>query len=366
MSHSSAKLKTSWFPATKIMNRLPFLSQMSDTEKTRFRERATAWFWSMDLNEGVELATALPQARTFLDYHKCYSEERRRTELAKLLKPYADETPSRPTDIPKPEAHTTPVSQAKTDAAPASATTKFTTPAGTTYELDSAGNVVSVAGRRPNHYDEWKGLMPDVLREKVETIKENFMEMNKWRQELERLVAAPAASKEDIARAARLTKNYEARNLNIFAQADICWEELCGKTVSDEVKREEMQEERKIEKEIVKDERGAQPEEKPKKETAETVEQEDKTPDISDHETLATLTIAELRQLEMEEPMLNGYIRRRLDNNQKYIREKIYPEMSEDMRQQAILRAREILAEKGKLSKKVKERLDECNVIYSA
>lgn len=327
------------------MAKLKNLTEMSPSERQVYNSRVAAWYETEDIDEGLLLLTALPQAATFLSYAGCYPHDQKIKEIHKYLKSIAP-APA----VKKPQqakVHDTRPHQAKAQqqesessqlqAGPFKAEDNnqpvagcYTTPAGSKFYYNTEGEVTSVGGPRPNHYDEWKNLMPEELRDKVETIQENYANMVYWRREVERLAADPRHSEADLSRAARLTRNYEALNLNIFAQADLCWEELSGKIVSDDTKREVMEEERKLIREtnkdiLAKEEKTQQPDEAAQPEPV-----EDKPA-----ETISA------------------------DQAQKYIRDKIDPATAtEAQKQKAFDYAEIILKEKGKLSKKVKEKLD--------
>lgn len=308
------------------------ITAMTEAEAKRYRESAKAWMENPeDLTEGMRLLTAIPQAKLFLSYAKCYDDGYKRREIMKLLQGATGtkEVPARDKRHGAP-ANAVSGTKATVKAMPGGAGstqkgTTVTTSAGTVYTYDDEGNILSVGGARPNHFDEWKHMMPAILQDKIDTLDANFTHMLAWRQRMEILAADPNHSQTELSRAATLTRNYEAKNLNIFAQADVCWDELAGKAVSDETKQILLQEEAKIFREI------ALGEQEPC--TTPEAPQEDASKDST-----AGITA---------------------DQAQKYIRDKFDPDnASEAQVKKALEYAELILREKGKLSKKVKEKID--------
>ena len=229
------------------MKRLPILSAMSAEQRKEFDNRVNNWAESgmKDVAEAVALCTSIPQATVFVQYAACYGVEKRLKEAARFLTPFITVTVTSSSEDSDPSKVSSPTPVKSSKSLPS-----FTTAAGTIYSFDADGNVVAVGGNRPSHFDEWIDRMPDNLREKVDTIRSNYDQMNYWRSEVERLASDPKHSETDLQRATRLAVCYEDKNLCIFAQADACWEELSGKTVSDAAKRELLQAERKIDSEI--------------------------------------------------------------------------------------------------------------------
>lgn len=312
------------------MSNYPTIAAMTAAQRKEYEAAVSAWLSNpSDIAVGLRLLQPLPQAKVFLGYAKCYAEERKRKEIIKLLRPIAPSTNASST------RGLVDSSTAGAEAPTASASPhpqsplRITTPAGTVYNYDEQGNIVSVGGLRPNHYDEWKQMMPAVLQDKVDQLDENYANMVAWRRKLEALVADPKSSKADISRAATLTRNYEAKNLNIFAQAEVCWEELCGKTVDDATKQELAQEEARIAKEISKEESSAG----------------------------AGAPTAAAAQSPIPNP--KSQISPTAEQAQKYIRDKFDPSTaSPEQIQKALDYAAIIMKEKGKLSKKVQAKID--------
>lgn len=350
---------------------------MTREERCAYEKKVSQWLQSQDdISEGMELLGALPQAKVFIRYAKCYNEEAKRKEIAKLLQgsvcgvhTKVNAQPARTTagQIPagKPAGTGTGAAgkaagalrQGKAAGAQRHASegnaagvagckpenvTRVVTAAGTIYDYDPDGHIVGVGGMRPNHYDEWKQMMPAILQGKIEQIEENYTQMNTWRRKLEELTADPKSSKADISRAATLTRNYEAKNLNIFAQAEVCWDELCGKTVSDEVKKELEQEEKKLEKEI-----------QTQNETQTETQTQTQTETQTQTQTQTQAQAEAQTETQTEAQPVSA------DQAQKYIRDKFDPSTaSKEQIQKALDYADIIMKEKGKLSKKVQAKID--------
>ena len=183
--------------------------------------------------------------------------------------------------------------------------------------------------------------MPADLQDKIATLKDNFTNLVEYRRKVEALAADHNHSKSDLSRYARLAVAYEARNLNIFAQADICWDELCGRPVSPDLKRELAQEERKLIKDIQKE--GGVPSPTP----SATSSSSPAPSSPSTQESVNTEAIVSPSQSAISP-----------DQAQKYIRDKFDPDTaSPSQREKAAQYARLILSAKGKLSKKVAAKL---------
>lgn len=314
------------------MKKLPLLSTLAEPHLSDYYMRVSAWLSSdrSDLAEGVLLCTALPQATVFTDYAIAYTAEKRRSEIVKYLTPLCPQACVQPSVIVSPspggtgslrssvksgQSGISPLLAATTPSASAASgpASTFTTPAGTIYSFGPDGNVTAVGGSRPSHFDEWLDRMPADLQDKVSTLKDNFTHLVEYRRKVEALAADPNHSKSDLSRYARLAVAYEARNLNIFAQADLCWDELCGRPVSDDLKRELAEEERKLLKDL---------------------QHEDGVPTPSPSPSITA------------------------DQAQKYIRDKFDPKKaSAAQRKKAEQYAHIILKEKGKLSAKLVAKL---------
>ena len=330
---------------------------MTAAQRKEYEAAVSAWLSNpSDITAGLRLLQPLPQAKVFLGYAKCYAEDRKRKEIIKLLRPIALSTNASSTRRLV-DSSTRGLVDSSTAAASGAAhrsTLRITTPAGTIYNYDELGNIVSVGGLRPNHYDEWKQMMPAVLQDKVDQLDENYANMVAWRRKLEALVADPKSSKADISRAATLTRNYEAKNLNIFAQADLCWEELCGKTVDDATKQELAQEEARIAKEIAKEESSAGAAhsasgDSPNASTSASRDSANASPLVDS----STRGLVDSSKSGAEAPTITA------EQAQKYIRDKFDPSTaSPEQIQKALDYAAIIMKEKGKLSKKVQAKID--------
>ena len=339
---------------------------MTAAQRKEYEAAVSAWLSNpSDITAGLRLLQPLPQAKVFLGYAKCYAEDRKRKEIIKLLRPIApstnapsthglvDSSTRRLVDSPSAGAEAPTAAAASASPRPQSLL-RITTLAGTIYKYDEQGNIVSVGGLRPNHYDEWKQMMPAVLQDKVDQLDENYANMVAWRRKLEALVADPKSSKADISRAATLTRNYEAKNLNIFAQAEVCWEELCGKTVDDATKQELAQEEARIAKEIAKEESsaGAAHSASGDSHNASTSASRDSA-NASPLVDSSTRGLVDSSKSGAEAPTITA------EQAQKYIRDKFNPSTaSPEQIQKALDYADIIMKEKGKLSKKVQAKID--------
>lgn len=323
------------------MSNYPTIAAMTAAQRKEYEAAVSAWLSNpSDIAVGLRLLQPLPQAKVFLGYAKCYAEDRKRKEIIKLLRPIAPSINASSTrglvDSSTAGAEA-PTAAASSASSHPQSPLRITTPAGTVYNYDEQGNIVSVGGLRPNHYDEWKQMMPAVLQDKVDQLDENYANMVAWRRKLEALVADPKSSKADISRAATLTRNYEAKNLNIFAQAEVCWEELCGKTVDDATKQELAQEEARIAKEISKEESSAGA----------------AHPNTSPLVDSSTRGLVDSSKSGAEAPTITA------EQAQKYIRDKFDPSTaSPEQIQKALDYAAIIMKEKGKLSKKVQAKID--------
>ena len=358
------------------MQKLPIISTLSPSASAEYLSRVSAWLSSdrTDLAEGVLLCSAIPQAGIFVDYATAYTSEKRRSEIVKYLSPIVPSVSSAPSATSAPSVPSTPSVPSKSSvpsttihpihsipspspnpSSGKSATSHqggrgeslFTTASGTIYTFSPDGNVTAVGGNRPSHFDEWLNRMPADLQDKIATLKDNFTNLVEYRRKVEALAADHNHSKSDLSRYARLAVAYEARNLNIFAQADICWDELCGRPVSPDLKRELVQEERKLIKDIQKE--GGVPSPTPSAQSSSSPAPSAPSPSsaTSTQESVHTEAIVSPSQSAISP-----------DQAQKYIRDKFDPDTaSPSQREKAAQYARLILSAKGKLSKKVAAKL---------
>ncbi len=350
------------------MQKLPNYSTLTPEARAEYLYRVNAWLSGdrSNLAEGVLLCSAIPQASVFVDYSTAYSADKRRSEIVRYLTPLCPEILLKDeTDVPgkSPKMDVLPknTSGVATERTIDAGRT-FVTAAGTSYHIDDDGNITAVEGNRPAHFDEWLDRMPAELQEKIATLKENFTQLVEYRRKAESLAADPNHSKSELSRYARLAVAYEARNLNIFAQADVCWDELCGRAVSDEIKKELAQEERKIMKDIA----SGDFEEDAEQDEELDAEQETECPveGFSDKE-MSEMPIVKLLALSSEvlpEGPRRYWLKRRCDQAQKYLRDKLPAEPSEAQKEKARQYALDIIAINGKLSKKVAEKLDTLSI----
>lgn len=377
------------------MIRLPNISSLPQEKLNDYLSRVSAWLSGdrSDLNEGVLLCTAIPQARVFVDYANAYSADKRRSEIVKYLTPLCKDSLRPAATSPvmgstlasgqgaqdSKSNHTLPITGEVPHLRRRGSSSSFTTSAGTVYTFSSDGTVTAVGGNRPSHFDEWLDRMPAELQDKIFTLKENFDNLVEYCRKVESLAADPNHSKTELSRYARLAVAYEARNLNIFAQADICWDELCGRAVSPDLKRELAQEESKLLKDIKKEEGSAyapSPSAPSSPSPSQSVPVNNDaivspTPSDSSDSTeltddqLSSMPIADLMALSSDilpDGPRRYWLKRRCDQAQKYLRDKLPDSPSPSQREKAVQYARDILAINGKLSKKVSAKLDSLGI----
>lgn len=367
------------------MIRLPNISSLSQEKLNDYLSRVSAWLSGdrSDLNEGVLLCTAIPQARVFVDYANAYSADKRRSEIVKYLQAICHQSVAQQSMVEAvPAVNQGAPSEKRIPAKGAvGAVGSFTTTAGTVYTFSTDGTVTAVGGNRPSHFDEWLDRMPAELQDKISTLKENFDNLVEYCRKVESLAADPNHSKAELSRYARLAVAYEARNLNIFAQADICWDELCGRAVSPDIKKELAQEESKLLKDIKKEEGSAyapspsassSPSPSPSKSVpvnndaivSPTPSSPLDSTELTDDQ-LSSMPIAYLMALSSDilpDGPRRYWLKRRCDQAQKYLRDKLPDSPSPSQREKAVQYARDILAINGKLSKKVSAKLDSLGI----
>lgn len=374
------------------MQKLPTITSLTPEATAAYITRVDAWLSGdrSDLTEGVLLCTAIPQATIFVDYATAYTSEKRRGEIVKYLTPLyqsVTKTPQNKThknQTPHPpkggdiscvssavSSNGSPENCLPIHGAGGSSSihgagwSSFVTPAGTIYTFSPDGTVTAVGGNRPSHFDEWLHRMPADLQDKIATLKDNFDNLVEYRRKVETLASDPNHSQSDLSRYARLAVAYEARNLNIFAQADICWDELCGRTVSPDLKKELAQEEHKLLKDLQKEgcadapAHSAHSVSSPVAVHSEAIESPYPSSELTDSQ-LSTMPIADLLALSpdiLPDGPRRYWLKRRSDQAQKYLRDKLPAEPSSAQLDKARQYALDIIAINGKLSKKVAEKM---------
>ena len=379
-----------------------------------FRTQVTAWFNEpvnspYHLETALKLCAQLPQAKVFVSYAKCYSKDKALSEAARYLAPYRIASsipgsatvpvafaPGSPTTVPGgfPQGTPAPV--------PGAFAPLTTVPGG--FPQGTPGSPAKQGTPRPAHFDSWLHLMPSDLQAKVLTVKSLLTSLADTRRQLESLAANPRHSKADLSRLAKLCVNSENRALNIFAQADACWEEITGRDVSPETKKLLLQEESKLSREFKKlsgstspsaggapsptpaspsagcapapaspsaggvttpkpapsPSAGGAPAPAPASPSAGGVS----TPTEKELSSLSYTQLLALPDDVLPEGQRTHWIKRRLEYCQKYIRDKLPDNPNEQQRERAIACASDLFAFKGKLSRKVSERLDALGIQF--
>lgn len=382
---------------------------MTPEQLSSYIDRASSWLQSdrSDLSEAITLCTAIPSASVFVEYAKCYGESYRRSEAERFLSQVVPEVSSSKSakDISVPKGSSSQSAKgvsvnegSSSQCNRASSDVHVVTPIGTEYTYSSDGKVKSVSGTRPAHYDEWKHLMPTDLQQKIDRIKDNYDMLSHYRREVERLAADPKHSEADLSRVAKLCVHYEDANLNIFAQADAVWEELCGKQVSAEVKSKLLSEERTISRNI--DKLTSSPISTPSQSVASSpsVAEAPSSPSPSPtcaeapsspspsptcaeapssvaeapvpltDEYLSSLSYSQLASIpddQLPEGPRRYWVNRRIDAAKKYLRDKLPEHPSQKQIDKAQEYVFDIISSGGTLSKKIKERLHAAGITLS-
>ena len=359
-----------------------------------FRTQVTAWFNEpvnspYHLETALKLCAQLPQAKVFVSYAKCYSKDKALSEAARYLAQYriASSIPgSAPTPVAFAPPTTVPGGFPQGTPAPAPGAFAPTTTVHGGFPQGTPGSPAKQGTPRPAHFDSWLHLMPSDLQAKVLTVKSLLTSLADTRRQLESLAANPRHSKADLSRLAKLCVNSENRALNIFAQADACWEELTGRDVSPETKKLLLQEESKLSREFKKlsgstspsagcapapaspsaggvttptpatypsPSAGGAPSPAPASPSSGGVS----TPTEKELSSLSYTQLLALPDDVLPDGQRTYFVKRRLEYCQKYIRDKLPDNPNEQQRERAIACASDLFAFKGKLSRKVSERL---------
>ena len=246
------------------------------------------------------------------------------------------------------------------------------------YAIERSPSFKSVAGDRPQHFDEWKDRMSDALREKVYKLKVLHTMRIYYRQMVERIAADPNHSKTDLAMASTLAVNYENKILSIYAQADIEWDELQGRTVSDETKKLVMKGEISADRIIAKtepeidgegavddaaEEKDAHKDSKKRKtkEDDSTAQPDPRKASQMTDEELKKLTVMQLMESNLDEGPRMYFINIRLDNAKAYIK-RLSEKSGDKARSKARTCAEEIISAGKKLTRNEKEHLALCGI----
>lgn len=246
------------------------------------------------------------------------------------------------------------------------------------YAIERSPSFKSVAGDRPQHFDEWKDRMSDALREKVYKLKVLHTMRIYYRQMVERIAADPNHSKTDLAMASTLAVNYENKILSIYAQADIEWDELQGRTVSDETKKLVMKEEISADRIIAKtepeidgegavddaaEEKDAHKDSKKRKTKADdnTAQPDPRKASQMTDEELKKLTVMQILESNLDEGPRMYFINIRLNNAKAYIK-RLSDKSGDKARSKARTCAEEIIAAGKKLTRNEKEHLALCGI----
>lgn len=246
------------------------------------------------------------------------------------------------------------------------------------YAIERSPSFKSVAGDRPQHFDEWKDRMSDTLREKVYKLKVLHTMRIYYRQMVERIAENPDHSKADLAMASTLAVNYENKILSIYAQADIEWDELQGRTVSEETKKLVMKEEISADRIIAKtepeidgegaaddaaEEKDAHKDSKKRKTKADdsTAQPDPRKASQMTDEELKKLTVMQILESNLDEGPRMYFINMRLDNAKACIK-RLTEKSGAKARSKARVCAEEIIAAGKKLTRNEKERLALCGI----
>ncbi|MGN0091269.1 MAG: hypothetical protein ACI36Z_10015 [Alloprevotella sp.] len=216
---------------------------MSDTEKLEYLARVEKWTdetypmlaaltdsWTeaewKDYDEGIELVTALQQAKDFVSNAYLYEIKRSIQKINLLL-----------TDVRK----KTELSRIKSR--PANDKHHYVAHVPATVKTDENGVPVAakepvktdVSGRRPEHLSQYIDLIGEDLKKESMQLPGWYDQLSHWRGRAEYLADDPRATRDMLKNVAATVVKIEQRILNFWERVDMAYSKATGKKVDDSV-----------------------------------------------------------------------------------------------------------------------------------
>lgn len=236
---------------------LKSFKRMTDKEQLEYLARVEKWTeqtyprlaalddsWKeadvKDFDEGLKLASAFQRAHQFISQSQRYDAKKRLEKLNSLLHEVRIKSGmawvrTRPMNDPKRYTAVIPAEPKFDEDGVAIPRQPYQAP--------------EVEGRRPEHFKQYKNLLPADLQKEGDEIAQKYDMLAHWRQRAEFLALDPRANKALISNAAKKAVRMEAQILNFWNRVDVAYAKATGKPVNEAEVKELNEEAEKLNKE---------------------------------------------------------------------------------------------------------------------
>lgn len=182
-----------------------------------------------------------------------------------------------------------------------------------------------VSGRRPEHLSQYVHQLSPSLQKDAKNLESLYLQLASHKERALLLSENPNATKADIEAEVKKTLAAEAKILNFWEQVDLEWEKITGKEIDEEEMERLKAESERLNRQVVK--------------------------------SAGEYTKTEIDAMDDEE-MQENCKKARIEANKKYLRRSDV-QMTDERREQTVLRAKELLAWGIELSARAKETIEQ-------